>query len=71
MLKNAFAVLFGDMTGAATVNNADYNAFKNAFAAIAGQPKYVAALDFTGAGIINNASYNDFKNNFGKTYVFT
>jgi sugar lactone lactonase YvrE len=57
--------LYGDVTGDALVNGADFNVFRTAFGAGVGNPAYDPALDFDGNGVINGADFNQFRTRFG------
>jgi hypothetical protein len=57
--------LFGDLTGEATVNGADYNPFRVAFGSGPGNPNYVAAFDFDGDGFVIGSDFNQFRIRFG------
>jgi polygalacturonase len=65
-----FHRLFGDADGNGVVNNADYFAFKQAFATISGGAGYNAIFDYDGNGVINNADYFQFKLDFGVQFVY-
>jgi len=64
-----FHRLFGDVTGAGAVNNADARDFSNVYGAAAGSANYNAAFDFGGTGAnINNTDARDFSLRYGQTF---
>jgi hypothetical protein len=65
-----FHRLFGDADGNGVVNNADYFAFKKAFAQTIGSPGYNSIFDYDGNGVINNGDYFQFKLDFGVQYIY-
>jgi hypothetical protein len=58
--------LYGDVTGDALVNAADFVAFRAAFGAGVGNPSYRADLDFNRDGLINAADFVEFRPRFGR-----
>jgi hypothetical protein len=64
---DTFWRLYGDFTGAKTVNNADRLKFNLAFGTSAGAANFLAALDANDDGTINNLDRLKFNPNFGKT----
>ncbi|MDB5329711.1 MAG: hypothetical protein JWP03_862 [Phycisphaerales bacterium] len=70
-VKN-FHRLYGDVTGAKTVNNADFAFFSNTFGLTSGQAGYNRYFDLPGLGNkISNADFAQFSNRFGKKFVYT
>jgi Right handed beta helix region/PKD domain/Ser-Thr-rich glycosyl-phosphatidyl-inositol-anchored membrane family len=75
-IKN-FHRLYGDVTGAKNVNNADFTQFSNTYGLGWGEPHYNRYFDFKGptasapnGSAINNADFTQFSNRFGKKLVY-
>jgi hypothetical protein len=69
--NKTFHRLFGDVTGAKTVANADFALFSNAFGSVYGSSNYNRYFDYRGLnGAIGNADFAQFSNRFGKTFVY-
>jgi methionine-rich copper-binding protein CopC len=65
-----FHRLFGDADGNGIVNNADYFAFKKAYAQTIGSPGYNPIFDYDGNGVVNNADYFQFKLDYGVQLLY-
>ena len=60
-----FHRLFGDFTGDATVDAADFAIFGNTFGASKTDVSFFAPADFNGDGLIDASDFAQFGNRFG------
>jgi hypothetical protein len=57
--------LYGDATGDARMDNADFFQFRTTFGLASGSPAFLAYFDFNADGLVDNLDFFQFRTRFG------